>query len=172
MAVVMEREEVAVEAEGSPVSVSVLVIDDNPQIHSDFRAMFRMDSYENQLCALERTLFGHTNIRPALRRPPVQLDHAMDGQSGIDKVRLGRDRGQQYHFAFVDMRMPPGIDGLETAETIWQLDPKIHLVVCTAYSEHSYADIRRRLRHQEQLKIVRKPFDPSLIRDLVQLRWI
>jgi two-component system NtrC family sensor kinase len=64
-----------------------------------------------------------------------------------------------FALAFVDMRMPPGWDGLETIERLWQVDPHLQIVICSAYSDHSWADLRARLGARESLLILKKPFD-------------
>ncbi|MBH0202209.1 MAG: hypothetical protein HP496_07935, partial [Nitrospira sp.] len=63
-----------------------------------------------------------------------------------------------YAVAFVDMRMPPGWDGLETIERMWEVDPEIQAVICTAYTDHSWDDIIRRLGYDDRLLILQKPF--------------
>jgi PAS domain S-box-containing protein len=61
--------------------------------------------------------------------------------------------------AFVDMRMPPGWDGLQTIEQMWKHDPYLEVVICTAYSDRSWREISDILDRPEQLLILKKPFD-------------
>jgi two-component system sensor histidine kinase/response regulator len=61
--------------------------------------------------------------------------------------------------AFVDMRMPPGWDGLETIEHLWYVDPDIQIVICTAYSDHPWEDVSRRIGDTDKLLILMKPFN-------------
>src|SRR5207244_11882481 len=61
--------------------------------------------------------------------------------------------------AFVDMRMPPGLDGIETVERLWQEDPMLQIVLCTAYSDYSWAEVLARLDVRDRLLILKKPFD-------------
>jgi DNA-binding NarL/FixJ family response regulator len=61
--------------------------------------------------------------------------------------------------AFVDGRMPPGWDGIETIRHLWQECPDIQVVLCTAYSDYSWQDIRRVLGESDSLLILKKPFD-------------
>jgi len=74
-------------------------------------------------------------------------------------VQRAKDEGRPYAMAFVDMRMPPGWDGIETTLRIWELDPRVQIVICTAYSDHSWESIARRLGHSDRLLILKKPFD-------------
>jgi DNA-binding LytR/AlgR family response regulator len=68
--------------------------------------------------------------------------------------------------AFVDVRMPPGWNGIETVEKIWEHEREIEIVLCTAYSDFSWEEISQRLTHPERLLILRKPFDPLEVRQL------
>jgi diguanylate cyclase (GGDEF)-like protein/PAS domain S-box-containing protein len=61
--------------------------------------------------------------------------------------------------AFVDMRMPPGWDGVETISKMWEADPDIQVVICTAYSDYSWEEIIKRLGNVDRLLILKKPFD-------------
>jgi PAS domain S-box-containing protein len=61
--------------------------------------------------------------------------------------------------AFIDMRMPPGWDGVETVERLWLEDPRLQIVLCTAYSDYSWADVLTRLDVRDRLLILKKPFD-------------
>jgi PAS domain S-box-containing protein len=67
--------------------------------------------------------------------------------------------GRPYALAFVDVRMPPGWDGVETVTHLWKTDPHLQTVLCTAYSDYSSTDIQRRLGHSDNLLILKKPFD-------------
>jgi signal transduction histidine kinase/ActR/RegA family two-component response regulator len=61
--------------------------------------------------------------------------------------------------AFMDVRMPPGWDGIETTAEIWKLDPDVQIVICTAYSDYSWSDLHEKLGHTDRLVILKKPFD-------------
>ena len=64
-----------------------------------------------------------------------------------------------YALAFVDVRMPPGWDGIETVAHIWQQYPELPIVICTAYSDYSWAEMMSRLGHSDNLVVLRKPFE-------------
>ena len=74
--------------------------------------------------------------------------------------------GKPYALAFVDMRMPPGWDGVETIEHIWKVDPEIQVVICTAFSDHPWHRIAARLGKSDRLLILRKPFDAVEVEQL------
>jgi signal transduction histidine kinase len=102
------------------------------------------------------SLFGGEPLLNALVR--FDLDYAEQGQAALALVQLARREGRPYAMAFVDMRMPTGWDGLETIEHLWTADPEIQTVICTAYTDHSWDDIIRRLGHDNRLLILQKPF--------------
>jgi EAL domain-containing protein (putative c-di-GMP-specific phosphodiesterase class I)/DNA-binding NarL/FixJ family response regulator len=103
-------------------------------------------------------VFGHAAKNTAAL-PVFQVDSASQGQEGVTMVRHARDRDQPYAVAFVDARMPPGWDGLETITRLWEQDPEVLIVLCTAYSDYSWREIRTRLARPERLVILKKPFD-------------
>jgi signal transduction histidine kinase len=61
--------------------------------------------------------------------------------------------------AFVDMRMPPGWDGLETITHFWEVQPGLLVIICTAFSDYTWEEINRRLAQSDRFLILKKPFD-------------
>lgn len=136
----------------------ILVIDDNPSIHEVYRKILSAGlASVTALSESEAALFGDA-VEPA--RPPVfQIDVASQGQEGVALVRRAREAQQPYAMAFVDARMPPGWDGIETSAKIWDLDPDVQIVICTAYSDHSWEEIHNKLGLSAGLVVLKKPFD-------------
>ncbi|HQY58739.1 MAG: response regulator [Nitrospira sp.] len=135
----------------------IIVIDDNRTIHEDFRKILIPAAAPSGLQQARAALFGDTPISPTVE--PFDLDFADQGQQGFDRIRSAREIEQPYALAVVDMRMPPGWDGLKTIEHIWEADPEIQVVICTAYSDLSWNQIASRLGVTDRLLILRKPFD-------------
>ena len=137
----------------------ILVVDDNHAIHDDFHKIFAPpDETAGTLDDLEAALLD----LPAPAAPlPAQFElvSAFQGREALDHVIAATQANRPFALAFVDMRMPPGWDGLETIERIWQVDPDIQIVICSAYSDHSWSDLRARLGPRESLLILKKPFD-------------
>jgi signal transduction histidine kinase len=134
----------------------VLVIDDNQAIHQDFRKILQAKSENEGFDHARAALFGGPPLSEALER--FDLDCADQGQAAFFMVQLARNEGRPYAVAFVDMRMPPGWDGLETIEHLWEVDAELQVVICSAYTDHSWEDIVRRLGHDDRLLILQKPF--------------
>jgi two-component system NtrC family sensor kinase len=152
----------------------ILIVDDNPAIHEDIRKILESPSDQHSaLVAAEAELFGSGPAEPAM--PNFQIDSAFGGEAALEMVRASLDSDQPYAMAFVDMRMPPGWDGLETIERLWEATAELQVVICTAYSDHSFADITRRLRPQDDLLVLRKPFDSVEIRQFAHAlctKWV
>src|SRR5436190_14406841 len=119
-----------------PLPDRILIVDDNAAIHQDIRKTLGVppSADNHELQALEAQLFEEAP-RTAQTRP-FQIDSAYSGQEALDMVRRAHKAGQPYVMAFVDMRMPPGWDGLETITRIWIENPDLQVVICTAYSDH------------------------------------
>lgn len=139
----------------------ILVIDDNLDIHEDFKTVLREPATNSTLDALENDLFGQDDSLPNNVEPEYELDFASQGEEGLALVNSSLEEGRPFAMAFVDMRMPPGWDGLETIEKLWLADPKIQVVICTAFSDYSQLDIVKRLGRTDSLLILKKPFDPE-----------
>jgi diguanylate cyclase (GGDEF)-like protein len=135
----------------------LLMIDDNPAIHQDYRKIL-IDRGDTQISAAEAALFGEPQSTVA--RPAFDVDSAMQGREGVELARCALVEGRPYSVAFVDMRMPPGWDGLETIENLWKVDPEIQVVVCSAYSDYDWMELLARLGRSDKLIVIKKPFEP------------
>lgn len=135
----------------------ILVIDDSPSIHQDFHKILEPPKESGSLEQARVVLFGEA---PSL--PPSEhytLEFATQGQEGCGMVHTAYGTGHPYAVAFVDMRMPPGWDGLETIENIRYVDPDLEIVICTAYSDHPWEEVSRRIGNTDKLLILMKPFN-------------
>ena len=138
----------------------ILLVDDNPDIHDDFkRVLWRDDSKARDLDADAAALFGYEKGSADFGEVQFELDSAHQGQEALEKVKEARADGKPYAMAFVDMRMPPGWDGLKTIEEIWKVDDSIQIVICTAYSDKSWKEIQDTLTDRDRWMVVKKPFD-------------
>ncbi|WP_256079936.1 ATP-binding protein [Massilia sp. YIM B04103] len=142
----------------------LLVIDDMPAIHDDFRKILLPSSAADaSLDEAEAFLFG---AAAAAQTPAFTLDCASQGEEGARMAAAALAAGRPYALAFVDMRMPPGWDGVQTIEHLWQTDPALQVVICTAYSDHTWQEVLARLDARDRLLILRKPFDMIEVQQL------
>jgi diguanylate cyclase (GGDEF)-like protein len=144
-----------------PRSRRILIIDDNAAIHHDFRKVLGVQADQSSqavLDLLEADLFG-TPVATAVR-PNFEIDSAHQGQEGVKMAGQAVAEGRPYTMAFVDMRMPPGWDGLETIEHLWKTDPDVQVVICSAHTDYDWTEVVARLGHSDKLLVLRKPAEP------------
>ena len=134
----------------------ILVIDDNCAIHDDFRKILGGDNQAGLELRDDEAVLFDASPEPFTR---FEIDSAYQGENGFEKAHLAMVQGRPYALAFVDLRMPPGWDGVETISRLHAVDPNLQTVICTAYSDYSWNDIRERLGHSDSLLILKKPFD-------------
>src|SRR5438445_8812710 len=135
----------------------ILVVDDNASIHEDFRKVLNPAAVNAELSQIESALFD--DPAPSQQEESFEIDSAYQGQEGLQRVEQAIAEGRPYAMPFVDVRMPPGWDGIETIEHIWKKYPALQVVVCTAYSDYSWEEIVRKLGASDKLLILKKPFD-------------
>ncbi len=88
------------------------------------------------------------------------MQFAQQGKQGVTLAERALANGRPFALAFIDMRMPPGWDGLETIEHLWAADPDVQVVICSAHSDYDWADFIERLGHTDKLLVLKKPFEP------------
>jgi PAS domain S-box-containing protein len=139
-------------------NLRILVVDDNRAVHDDFRKILCSGQETSPgLTAAEQLLFGESASTGQV--PAFEIDSAYQGEEGLAKARQAAAAGRPYALAFVDVRMPPGWDGVETSVHLWQHCPDLQIVICTAYSDYSWNSMLARLGNNDQLVILKKPFD-------------
>ena len=152
---------------GSQVMPRILIIDDNQAVHEDFKKILAdNDDTVTALDAAEAALFGESDANPKTSGATFTISDAMQGQDGLELVRKACADGLPYSLAFVDVRMPPGWDGVETIARIRKVDPNIETVICTAYADYSWQDVVDKLGNTDKLLILKKPFDTIEVRQL------
>src|SRR5579864_3204022 len=135
----------------------ILIIDDNPAIHEDFRKILAAPDESSDFEAVSDELFG-PETRSSSQRG-FELESAFQGQEAIERVKRAVAAARPYAMAFVDVRMPPGWDGIETTSKLWQAYPDLQVVICTAYSDYAWEDLIDKVGQSDRLLILKKPFD-------------
>ncbi|HQN17965.1 MAG TPA: ATP-binding protein [Syntrophobacteraceae bacterium] len=149
----------------------IIVIDDEESVLKAFHLILsppEKDLYalEAKAAALEASLFEGPSEQKAMMQEHYELTTALQGEEGFKKVWEARESGCPYSLAFIDIRMPPGWDGLETARRIRETDHEIEIVIVTAYSDRNHSEIVREVGTPEKLLYIKKPFDSDEIRQL------
>ena len=136
----------------------ILIVDDNEAIHKDFRKIFGTGSQDRR-CVGSGGGFVVRRGEFFANGAGFEVDSAFQGKEGLEMVRKAVAEGRPYPLAFVDVRMPPGWDGIETVARIWQEYPDLQVVICTAYSDYSWDDMLKNLGRTDRLVILKKPFE-------------
>ena len=151
----------------------ILLVDDNTSIHADFRKILCPNNTATAaINEMEEALFDE---KPATELTSFTLDSAYQGQEALEKVKQSLAENRPYAMAFVDVRMPPGWDGIETIAHLWEVHPELQIVVCTAYSDYSWEGMRAKVSQPENLLVLKKPFDNIEVQQLAHAlthKWL
>src|SRR5688572_19567320 len=152
----------------------VLLIDDQESIHDDYRKIICADSTGNNHLSQDQAEFFGDVQDPTDTLDLYDVDSAFSGEDAIQFVERALKEGRPYAVAFVDIRMPPGLDGVQTVRRLWEIDAEILIVLCSAYSDYSWEDIVRELGRSDRFLFLRKPFDSTEVRQCaaaLAVRW-
>ncbi|MBF0376193.1 MAG: response regulator [Desulfamplus sp.] len=135
----------------------VLIIDDDEGIRETYQAIFTPEQ-ESEIDEKGIALFGGKSSKPKFKKKIYyQISVAENGNQGIELVKKSLAENRPFAVAFIDMKMP-GINGSETSKQIWDIDPKIRIVIVTAYSEYTPDDIIS-TTGRDDIFYLRKPFN-------------
>ncbi len=138
----------------------ILIVDDTPSIHEDFRKiLITTDPSGEYLDGMADSLFGKTEQNPVYEEIEYRLESAFQGEEALKMIEQAELEGEGYSLVFMDVRMPPGLDGIKTIAKIWKQYPSMEIVICTAYSDYSWVDIIDILGPSDHLLVLKKPFD-------------
>lgn len=134
----------------------ILVVDDNRDILVNFTKILSPPRANNGLDALLQDVLGKepSGITPW----SFDVDTATSGKEALETIKQSIDSKRLYSVVFMDVRMPPGMDGIETVQRIWEVDPDVQAVICTAYSDYSWQEMAQKLTRISQWLILKKPF--------------
>lgn len=149
-----------------PTPQRILVVDDDPAILRVWRRVLEPKARQPSLDHLEKKLFGVTPPA-APQEAEFAIDTALQGAEGFQKVVSALAESRPYTFALVDMRMPPGWDGLETILRMLEKDPKLEVGICSAFSDISRDEVAQRVGRAD-LMWIKKPFDLEMAREMTR----
>jgi|AntRauTorckE6833_2_1112554.scaffolds.fasta_scaffold07491_2 signal transduction histidine kinase len=145
----------------------ILVVDDNASIHEDIESILvpKTGAGDKELRELEDELFAaEENEASSLDDMIYTINHAYQGEEAIEMVDKAADDGDPYSLIFMDVRMPPGMDGIQAIKKIWEEHKDIEIVICTAYSDYSWEVILAELGTSDKLLFMKKPFDATALK--------
>lgn len=148
----------------------VLVVDDDAHLHEDYRRCLGPQEIDGgDLRAARDALFGATSEGPARAEDSFAIEHALAGEAALQLVERSLLDAAPYCVAFVDMRMPPGWNGVETIRRIWAVDPSVQVVLCTAFSDFTWDRVIAEIGRSDGLHLLRKPFDVDHVRRFAEV---
>jgi len=157
----------------SRMPIKVLVADDEAVVRDAYRQILLEADVSQDLAAfrnLRARLFnkspGDTATLPVVRGPSFEPVFCEGAESAVAAVREALAAGEPFAVVFLDMRMPPGPDGVWAAARIREMDPAVEIVVCTAYSDADPGHIGGLVPPEEKLSYLQKPFHPHEIRQM------
>ena len=167
-------------------SSRILVVDDEEEIRQSYRSILEQknglseidelgasvfkDSEEISLTEEEQVFFADNTteleVEDGLQIDSYKVVEASQGMDAVEIVKKSLAEEQPFSLMFLDIRMPPGIDGVKTAKLIRKLDPYIEIVIMTAYSDYNFEDIVKTVGNPDKLLYFHKPFKSEQIRQL------
>ena len=144
----------------------VLVVDDEAGIHSDFKDMLNPNGTQTLTDQLAASLLDEDSENKTAFLPPFELLHATSGEEAYDIIRAGKESNRPIAVAYIDVRMPPGIDGVEAIRRIRQIEKDIELIIMTAYTDKPLPEIVRDMELLHKLLYIRKPFAPEEVQQI------
>ena len=141
----------------------VLVVDDQEEIHNDFEEMLSSGPTKRATDELADAFVSQSD-KPVL--PQFELSHATSGEEACAMVKAAEEANRPFALAYVDVRMPPGADGIETVRQIRQFERDLEIVIMTAYSDKTLTDIVNDMELLHKLLYIRKPFSREEIQQI------
>ncbi len=160
-------------ADPNRAPIRVLVVDDEAPMRDAYRQIFSEPEPGAQNAArrsLGAKLFGGEGQNQPQRLPSAAMtfdaEYCEGAEAAVAAVKQALDANQPFAVVFLDMRMPPGQDGVWAAGRIRELDPAVEIAVCTAYSDVDPCDIGGRVPPEDKLSYLQKPFHPHEVRQM------
>ncbi len=147
----------------------ILIVDDTKGIHEDFKKILASGSEAtSDLASARAAFFGESppatsSQTSATAKNNYDLTFCFQGVEALEVTQESLNKHEPFAMAFVDVRMPPGIDGVQTIKRLWEIDPNLQCVICSAFSDYSWEQMIEELGHTDKLLILKKPFDPTEI---------
>ena len=149
------------------INKRILVIDDDQDLWKAYRLVLEPNAQEpgSEKAGIYKLLgSAEDEGNPEAKDGCYQVSYADQGNTGFGLVEKAVAEDAPFAVAFIDVRMPPGWDGMKTAGRIRSLDKNIEIVIVTAYSDRSCEEIIKKVGSPDKLLFIRKPFDSEELR--------
>lgn len=164
----------------------ILIVDDEDEILKSYRSILEQKNSLSDMLALGNSIFNDSEeislteeentyftdddtelvVDEGLQSDSYEIIEASQGMDAVKIIEKSLKEEQPFSLMFLDIRMPPGIDGVETARLIRKMDPNIEIVIMTAYSDYKFEEIVKTVGNPDKLLYYYKPFKPEQIRQL------
>lgn len=165
----------------------ILIVDDEVEVRQAYRSILEPQNDTDAIDEMAASLFDEAEepdidvedmsafleddgaeliVEDDLHSGVYDIDEATHGREAVEKIRTAVAENRPYSLMFLDIRMPPGIDGVQAAKEIRALDPAVEIVIMTAYSDYSYEEIVSTVGNPDRLLYFHKPFKSSQILQL------
>ena len=135
----------------------VLIVDDQDEIHIDFEEMLGKGNRKTASDDLAEAFLSETPDSSTPYLPSIELTHASSGDEAYQLVKTSQEANHPFAVAYVDIRMPPGMDGIETIRRIREFEKNLEIVIMTAYTDKSVQEIVTSMGSLHKLLYIRKP---------------
>jgi diguanylate cyclase (GGDEF)-like protein len=161
-------------SDSKPTTIRVLVVDDEPSVRDAYRQVLTESDvsqevegfHELRSRLFKRTAAGRTRGKASVHGSTFEPVFCDQAPAAVAAVKEALARNQPFAVVFLDMRMPPGPDGVWAATQIREMDPAVEIVICTAYSDTDPSDIGSAVPPEDKLSYLQKPFHPHEVRQM------
>ncbi len=139
------------------MNTRILLVDDEDYILQSYAKILTPEDEESATASAMAKRKGKQG-QSGVAFPEYKLYFAYSGE---EAVRIQEDElrfNNKIAVAFVDMKMPGGIDGLETIKVLRERDPDILCAVVTAYTDRSILQISAVFNSPDEWIYFNKPF--------------
>jgi PAS domain S-box-containing protein len=144
----------------------ILVVDDQEEMHQSFEDILSRRSTSAGDLTLNELGRAFSTATKEDFLPAFELLHAQSGEEGVGIVKTSIEANRPIAVAFIDVRMPPGIDGIETARCIREIDKSIEIVIMTAFADKSLAEIIAGVKQLDKQLYLRKPAEREEVQQM------
>jgi DNA-binding NarL/FixJ family response regulator len=141
--------------------IRILVVDDEEGVLESYKNIFgllQQSASDSRIEDLQAKLYGTGDGASPACLFSYDITYCQQAREALQAVRQAINENRPFAMAFLDVRMPPGPDGVWAAEQIRSLDGLVNIVMVTAYSDIDLAEIALRVRPLDKLLYIQKPF--------------
>ncbi|MDF1655000.1 MAG: EAL domain-containing protein [Coxiellaceae bacterium] len=152
----------------------ILLIDDNRSIHDDFMKVLTAGDTDS-LDELEQIVINNKAQETTKENTPPPLEDIQNmilnpvssSEEGIELIKKSITEDKPYAVAILDIRIPGGLDGVETAKKIFEIDKNVQIIFCTAYSDYEWNEMLAIVQNSDRWILLKKPFSLIEARQMI-----